>query len=99
MKTIDNEEFIEACKNGDLAEVKRVFEDPSWGTAEPGQMPSALVQAASTGHLDIVRYLIEIKRILQAPYLMADKHLAICVAAENRHVEVVKYLIGTFSQP
>lgn len=138
MKTIDNEEFIEACKNGDLAEVKCVLENSLWGAAASSQMfdnmaavitaagcghlelvqylvektsryghqadlaardASALVQAASNGHLDVVRYLVEMKCILQTPYLMADKHLAICVAVENGYVAVVKYLSSTFSQP
>lgn len=92
-----NAAVITAAGNGHLDLVQHLVEAASRYENQVDfseRDSSALVQAASNGHLDVVQYLIEMKRVLQTPYLMADKHLAICVAVENRHVAVVKYLIS-----
>jgi FOG: Ankyrin repeat len=87
--------LIEAAEKGDLAEVKRLIHaganvNDVYGYGESGRR-TALIDAASGGHADIVRSLIEAKAELD---LQDDRcETALMNAAEWNHPEVVSLLL------
>uniref|UniRef100_A0A6C0JR58 Ankyrin repeat protein n=1 Tax=viral metagenome TaxID=1070528 RepID=A0A6C0JR58_9ZZZZ len=85
IKFQQTEQFLNACKTGDIATVTRVFEfvDPSVNEN------LAIGWASQNGHLDIVKLLLADQRVNPTE----DNNLAIRGAASSGHVEVVKVLL------
>ena len=78
-------QLIDACKDGDLKQVKELIEK---GVNVHTYDDYALMYASQYGHLDLVKYLIE-----QGADINARNDFALRYASQYGHLDVVKYLI------
>ena len=82
-----------AVFNGEITQVRFLIEVLYWNNSvEQGQF--LLHIAAAYGHLNIVRYFIEDRKLNAATESM-DKETPLHLAALNGHLHIVKYLVGT----
>lgn len=82
------EEFIEACKNGNLEVVRLLLNDPRVG---PSAKDNYAIRLASyNGHLEVVRLLLSDSRVDPS----ARENFAIRWASERGHLEVVRLLLS-----
>ena len=90
LENVDLEEqFLDACKNGILETAKKLLRkgvDPSVISND------AIRVAASNGHLEVVRLLLNDSRVDPS----ADDNCAIQWAAQNGHEKVVYLLLNHF---
>ena len=85
-KTMDSKsKVIEAVKNNDLENIKRLVEQ---GANLHADDEEALQWAAEKGHLEVVKYLLE-----RGANLRACVGWALRWAARNGHLKVVEYLL------
>lgn len=78
--------LYDACKGGDLLEVKRLVK----GGHDPTAGKDLLLRAASHyGHLGIVKYLVSV-----GANISADGDVPVALAAITGRLEIVKYLVS-----
>ncbi len=85
-------ELQQASREGDIETVRRCLENGVDQNEHPG-MPreaSPLMRAASKGHLDIARLLLE--KGANINFSDGDSFTALTLACENKHWDVVKLL-------
>ena len=87
-----NEKFIEACKEGRLEEACRLLDDGAYiETRDGSDHQTAIVWAASNGHLSIVSMLLERGANINA---QDDKGwTALSEASYTGHINVVEFLL------
>lgn len=92
MNDVDGGTLMTVCKNGDLAALKNTLAD-----AQPDRMfdvNAAVIAAAIGGHLEVLRYLVEVGPTLGHNIdITAQNHFAMIQAAGNGHLDVLQYLI------
>jgi ankyrin repeat protein len=90
---------LEACRCGDVDELRRVVEEEGWCAAESRDRhgSGALLWAAGGGHLACCRYLVESCKVSatdsQAGRRGYDGRSALHWAARNGHLDVVRWLV------
>jgi ankyrin repeat protein len=82
--TLKDNTLIQACKNGDLEEVKRLVEQ---GANMHAKGELALRFASFYGHLDIVNYLVGLGATIHA-----KDEAALHWASDRGHFKVAKFL-------
>ncbi len=85
------EAFISAIREGDLSGVKHQI---AQGVNVNDQDAGALYRAASAGHLEIVKYLVQAGADVNLDSIYGNRGSAIRIAAKNRQYETVDYLLS-----
>ena len=93
--TEDNS-IVEYVKNGDLKELKNYLEsNPNVDIdKEYSGAWTLLMYASGSGHLNIVKYLREVKSASVNYSTLFYNHTALMAASENGHIKIVKYLVA-----
>lgn len=86
----DNNELISACKEGDLATVRKLISKGASVNAQDKNGLSALYLAASCGHLEVVKELIQQVDDVDS---MSNDNTPLMIAAYGGHLAVVNLLI------
>jgi len=90
-----NEYEFEACKNGNLDQVRELFGETSWFCEKVKYLfgkptkNQALCWSSDYGHLKVVKYLISVGASVHA-----NDDWPIRYASERGHLEVVEYLVS-----
>jgi ankyrin repeat protein len=88
-----NEQFINACKDNDLAKVKELLSNP---TVDIHYLEdSGLLQACKEGHYQIVEYLLSSSDLREHSDIHAQDDYALILACEGEHVEVIDLLLNS----
>ena len=82
-----NDALIRSCKYGHIELLKIYIKEKADVFANNNE---PIRTACINGHLHIVKYLIEVEGV---PFFL-EKNLLLTLAIENKHHEIVRYLIG-----
>ena len=93
---ISQEEFLEACKSGNLENVKSTLEklkiEGNDVNAQDAEGRSGLWLAASKGHLSVLEFLVSEGANVDATN--NERKTALMIASFNGHMSVCEYLIS-----
>lgn len=90
-----NEQFLEACRSGDLATVKRLLTHPKKRADISYENNRGITNACEHNHLSIVQYLLTSQTLTQHADIHTDSDYPLRIACMKGHMEVVKYLLTT----
>lgn len=92
------DKYVEAAADGDLAEMEAISQKKGDQiNAREERNWTALIAAASTGKLEVVKYLVQKKAKLNLRTNLGDT--AIYRASANGHTEIVKFLLESGANP
>lgn len=85
------QKLMEACQTGDLERVREILRD---GTIDVQYDENrALIEAANSGHLHIIRYLLTSPDLKRHADIHAKSNMALRYACYSGHLHVVRYLL------
>lgn len=91
-----NQEFLVACSNGDLEQVRHLLTSPilNFRANIHYQDDDGLTRACEHGHIHIVKYLLSSPELKEHIDFTSYNYLGFVIACENNNVDLVKYFIS-----